>query len=507
MTVRGLGVWSLLGLACFGVAAGQAAQTGVQAGGDGQTYTLHAETRVVLTDVTVTDAKGNPVHGLSRSAFHIFDNNKPQEVASFEEHSGGPGLVEVEEPGPANTFSNDFLLHPPAVFNVIMLDTVTIGIMDQMYLNEELTHFIEKLPAGEPLAIYVHAGDFSILLQNFTADHALLLRALHRAIPILHQMGTSEANDIRPLHEMAVYLGQLPGRKNVLWFSGSPRLCLHEGVPGEFCAPVPRAVFDELEAARIALYPIDVRGPIMTGMEHMLMEDEAEATGGHAYFNINWLAETTEKILATDTSFYTLTYSPRNLAIDNKWHKVKVKVDGGIYQLSYRQGYFADGANLTGKSSRTALKAGGKTVQLPEQRSEPIIFQASVQPMDMGGVTRVDVSTANVAPAKKGETAYTIHYSVPASSFSQESVGQEQKVEIGAGILAVNHLGRTVSRVSDKFTLMLNAEKLRTSPNASLNFDQRVNLPTGEDYLNVVLWDMTSGRMGTIQVPLDVAKK
>jgi cytochrome oxidase Cu insertion factor (SCO1/SenC/PrrC family) len=31
-------------------------------------YTLHANTRVVLTDVTVTDQKGNPVHGLNASA-------------------------------------------------------------------------------------------------------------------------------------------------------------------------------------------------------------------------------------------------------------------------------------------------------------------------------------------------------------------------------------------------------------------------------------------------------
>ena len=30
-------------------------------------YTLHTDVRVVLTDVTVTDVHGNPVHGLDRS--------------------------------------------------------------------------------------------------------------------------------------------------------------------------------------------------------------------------------------------------------------------------------------------------------------------------------------------------------------------------------------------------------------------------------------------------------
>ena len=51
------------------------------------TYTFRADTHIVLTDVTVTDAKGNPVHGLPQTAFRIFDNNKPQEIASFEEHA------------------------------------------------------------------------------------------------------------------------------------------------------------------------------------------------------------------------------------------------------------------------------------------------------------------------------------------------------------------------------------------------------------------------------------
>jgi hypothetical protein len=50
-------------------------------------YTFQAGTRIVLTDVTVTDRKGNPIRGLKASDFQIFDNNKPQLLASFEEHT------------------------------------------------------------------------------------------------------------------------------------------------------------------------------------------------------------------------------------------------------------------------------------------------------------------------------------------------------------------------------------------------------------------------------------
>jgi VWFA-related protein len=122
-------------------------------------YTLHTQ---VLTDVTVTDANGNPVHNLSRSAFHIFDNKKPQDIASYEEHTGAqPSVTPTAAPSAPHTFSNDFLLHPPPVFNIIVLDTATINIVDQMYLNEQLTEFIDALLPQNSLAIYVHGGEFT----------------------------------------------------------------------------------------------------------------------------------------------------------------------------------------------------------------------------------------------------------------------------------------------------------------------------------------------------------
>ena len=41
-----------------------------QAGGDSQSgYTFRANSRVVLTDITVTDKQGNPVHGLKAGGF------------------------------------------------------------------------------------------------------------------------------------------------------------------------------------------------------------------------------------------------------------------------------------------------------------------------------------------------------------------------------------------------------------------------------------------------------
>src|SRR5579871_1565778 len=104
-------------------------------------YTIQVSSRVVLTDVTVTDRKGNPVHGLPESAFRVFDNNKPQGIATFEEHTGTPAAKMEPAAMRAGEYSNDYLLHLPPVLNVVIIDIANLRITDQMYLNYELTRF------------------------------------------------------------------------------------------------------------------------------------------------------------------------------------------------------------------------------------------------------------------------------------------------------------------------------------------------------------------------------
>lgn len=60
--------------------------------------------------------------------------------------------------------------------------------------------------------------------------------------------------------------------------------------------------------------------------------------------------------------------------------------------------------------------------------------------------------------------------------------------------------------VAQKLTFTLNAEKVKANPTVKFGFDQQINLPKGEDYLYIALWDMTNGRLGTLQIPLEVEK-
>src|SRR5579875_2266531 len=110
------------------------------------TLTLHTTTRIVLTDVTVTDADGNPVRGLKQSDFHIFDDGKPQSILSFAEHRTTPMAELPKVSVTPGVYSNRFINRLPPVLNIILIDTTNLEIVDQMYLRYKLDQFIKHLP-------------------------------------------------------------------------------------------------------------------------------------------------------------------------------------------------------------------------------------------------------------------------------------------------------------------------------------------------------------------------
>jgi VWFA-related protein len=476
-------------------------QAAAQAPANQSTYTFHANTHVVLTDVTVTDANGNPVHGLPESAFHIFDNKQPQDIASFEEHSGLPAATIL----PAST-------HGIYIANIDMAD--------QMYLNYQLTRFLNEQPQRQPLAIYLRAGSGCFLVQDFTSDRKLLLDAVHKSIPRFPPPGREYLSDFDTLHQMVVSLSQLPGRKNVLWFSGGSTLFLiPDAIPLQNDAAW-RELYDDLDQERIAIYPIDARGlkvtfsPMMalaTGQQQMMMEDEAKATGGKAFYNNNALKEITEHILDSDGSFYTLTYSPHNLHLNNKWHKVRVELSGASYHLSYRTGYFADGSirdtDQPGRS-RTRLLVNGEKLETTDLSSHPIIFQASIHPASDPSVGNLEKPTGSLTPpsAKKGAVLFSIRYTVPIGALTIRTVNGRHQLIFGVAAVALNRDGRRVARKADQITMTLNEEVFRRSPNLPIVLDEQLNLAKDDKFLYLGVWDTSSGRFGSIEIPLEVPK-
>jgi VWFA-related protein len=484
------GVWLLIGttpVLTWGQTAGSPGSS------NQAPYTLQVNSRVVLTDVTVTDKQGNPITGLTENDFRLVDNGKPQKLASFEEHRQQASQPTEASAAPGR-FSNDYLRHPPAQVNALLFDTTTIGIVDQMYLFQQMKQFVNNLPAGEPVAVFTRAGSVTIELASFTDDHATLLAAIGKAIPRLQRPGAWMASDLDTLQQIAVYMNQIPGRKNLLWFTSGSNLLLRPDPASVMMDPgARRAIYDLLESERIAIYPIDARGlTVVFGRAVMVLA--------------------TQQMQITDGNYYTLSYTPDDLKSNSKWHRVEVKLVNAHYELSYRHGYFDDGSNRpqpaigpAGETRpRTALRAGGNKVEVhvPDDQSGPLVFTVRIAPASPAAAPLPEDS-----PLKKGETRYVVEYFVPAkdvyAAYIQGNTGTE---ELGAAVFVYDRNGELVSRKALKFALGVDQQKVRSLPDAKLIFAQSVNLPQGSNYLYLGVWDMTTGRMGTLNAAVDVKK-
>ena len=480
-------------------------------------YTLHANAREVITDVTVTDRQGNPIHGLKESAFHIFDNGKPQHLGTFEEHTGTEPVSFAPESA-GNVYSNDIILHPPRAWNLILIDTSTLGFADQAFLNLQLEQFIKQLPPDEPFAVLATRGGLA-MFANFTTDHRRLLDAVHAVIPYFERSMDGYGTPGHTVEELCGYLQQFPGRKNVFWFQGAGGLSLRSDPTTFLNYQDLSGMYDQLESARVALYPVDVRGlqapgdPLIAAdpsmFEHVGTEDAAEATGGHAVVNRNNIADEVKHLADNDASFYTITYSPQEVKLDNRWHKIKVQIDGGDYQISYRRGYFDDGSNLAhseGPGRKRLLQDGSAVTQV---RLTPIALQVHVMPVEqVADLSPQVVIHSSAAPPKKGERSYDLHYSVPLEAFPKQAVGTQNQLSLGLGVFAFDQHGRSISRIADKVTLSVSQEHIDSAPpDARIGFDQQINLPNGEDFLYVAVWNMDTGRAGTVQIPIAVEKQ
>jgi VWFA-related protein len=155
------------------------AQSGSNAG---PTATLKVTTRLTLVDVTVTDAKGRSVRGLTQSDFTIKEDTKPQPIKNFEEHGS-------ETPAPVlppNVYTNRQDPNAPAV-NILLLDMVTLGITDDFRFRpaafkdarEASLNFLKTMPEGTQVAVLVIDGSGMHAVQGFTSDRERLLAAVN----------------------------------------------------------------------------------------------------------------------------------------------------------------------------------------------------------------------------------------------------------------------------------------------------------------------------------------
>jgi VWFA-related protein len=339
-------------------------------------------TRVVLVEVSVTDAKGAPVSNLTKDDFTLLDDGKPRAIDSITTNpdypliSAQPGQLHLPTPGAsgANTTqaAPQVAAQKTSHSSAIIMDEANSWFPDAAQARENVKKVLDKLPPDERIALYVIVRRKGlVLLQDYTTDRAQLKASLAKHFPTLMRDGGDFRADqpIPPfnvlpmtkeepyimwrensdqarfaLQALAEQVANISGRKTIFWMTNALPLSILKELGLDIGW---QKTIDALNKADVAVDTIDTRGLYaasnqVTGTVGM-MRMVSDGTGGNVYFNRNDLDGALAEGIAAARASYTLSFHLNDDERDNKFHTLKVEVKRKGVEAFCRQGYYANG--------------------------------------------------------------------------------------------------------------------------------------------------------------------
>jgi VWFA-related protein len=560
--------------------------------------TIKTKVRLVLVDVVVTNSKGEAVTGLHENDFQVLEDGKPQTVSNFEEHHGAPP-TQIKLPAlPPHVYTNFPITQNADAVNVLLLDALNTPSRDQTFVHSQMIKYLKTIPPGTRIAIFTLASRLR-MLQGVTSDSSELLAVLKSvqagtqqsallpsnaeadadqrivdfmiensagpstapptsamaAVDPINAMKEFLADNaafqaeqrisltLQSLQQLARYLAGVPGRKNVIWFSGSfpVNIFPDTDVINSFTNTNTfqdelRKTADLLTAGQAALYPIAAEGlapdaafeangkeigekrpsltirdqvrNLQTGeatrdLNHNSMEDLAKDTGGQAFYNTNGLKDVLTRVVDNGTRYYSLSYSPSNSKMDGKFRHIQVKLVKGKDSLAYRRGYYAD-------DLETALSAGQKPDTDPllmlMGRNLPdysqILYKIKVVPSDPQpppGSPRIGSNTDLKGPF----TRYGVDFAIAPQDLKLDPSpdgGRHGSIEIV--LLAYDREGKPLNFVVTKGDVNLDAKLYANVRQVGLQIHKEIDVPRQYVFLRTGIYDLLSSTAGTLGVPL-----
>jgi len=218
-----------------------------------QTPVIRVDTRLVEVNVIVRDQDNRPVEGLTKADFTVYDRNKEQKIALFSV-SSAHSVTKPSAPLPAGVYANrpEQRGEAPTTVTVVLLDSVNTRIEDQGYAKQQFIKFLSQIRPQDRVAVYALGNQLRIL-HDFSGNSKALLNSLARfrgdPLPYveasepdaaytgseqmdkwLNDKNAMIADDairtrvratVGAMEAIANHIGHLPGRKNLVWITGS----------------------------------------------------------------------------------------------------------------------------------------------------------------------------------------------------------------------------------------------------------------------------------------------
>jgi VWFA-related protein len=253
----------------------------------------------VQVTVTVTDSSGRFVAGIPRSAFHIFEDGKPQAVSHFTSENVPLELITAVDISGSMTPS-------------------------MAKLKRAVKDFLGAVPTRHQVTL-LGFNDAIFALTRKTIDPAERVRAVDRLAP----WGATALYDV--ILRGADMLGRQIGRKAVVVFSDGEDQGSHVALTD---------VERRLQTSDVTLYMIGQGRGVSQEYLKKVMLQLTTPTGGRPFFteSIDELQSAFEELLDELSNQYLVGYQPTNTRRDDKWREIRVEVDG-YSNVRARQGY------------------------------------------------------------------------------------------------------------------------------------------------------------------------
>ena len=242
--------------------------------------------------------------------------------------------------------------------------------------------------------------------------------------------------------------------------------------------------------------------------EHSTMDQIANETGGKAFYNTNAVGEAVVKSITNGANYYTIGYVPANKNYNGAYRKIEVQMPEAHAELEYRHGYYADDPAQTAKLMPGRLSPLIAAMQHGVLPQSQVLFRVRLLPAGNPELRdeklSPDPAGALVKTLKPPLQRYVADFTIDPSGFDSRPLADGRvHREMELTQVAYDAEGIRLNYTDGGFAIDTPPKQ---SAQQGIRMHQEIDLPAGQVFLRVGVHDLISGRIGTVEIPLQVAK-
>jgi VWFA-related protein len=350
--------------------------------------------KMVTLNVSAVDASGGRPGDLTADDFQVFEDGKPQKIATFVKNDGKAQSARALGP---HEFSNRSGAAVPHA-TLILFDLLNDRMSSKGYAWNEIVRTLGTLEQGDYVYLYLLGLDGAFYPVHPLPDAEMANKpddgAWLRDVKAKLDTAMNQASRVRPvemtdvnyrvittlnaLAAISSRLAAIPGRKNLVWVTRGIPVSIgpRRSPTGDFIdySVQIQRLATALERSDIAMYPVDIAPPGMepggdasssagiaapaAGMGSAdTLQQFSDLTGGQAFLN-NGVRDAIKQATADAHMSYLISYYPTKAGGDGKYHKIKVTCARKGVKVHSKVGYYAWGQPMLSRNDQEAVLDG-----------------------------------------------------------------------------------------------------------------------------------------------------